>query len=302
MKKIGVASISCRLAGGILVAGLLLATGCGLVPPPAGQRAHDLATVHGWRKLTLDTGLFTLTGFVKGEGGNNTDLLVVYIEGDGRAWRNRFQISSDPTPVHPVAFELAVSDPASMVLYLARPCQYGKELDGDSCQPQYWAQDRFAPEVVAAMSTAIDQVMARTGARKLALVGFSGGGAVAALLSGERADVVSLFTVAAPLDHRAWTEAHRVLPLSGSLNPVDRRAILQHIPQVHFVGGRDRIVPEEVVQGYATRIGDRSMIRVFVEEDFAHDCCWAESWPVLLERARAEIAGMGGRRDSVPRK
>ena len=51
-------------------------------------------------------------------------------------------------------------------------------------------------------------------------------------------------TIAAPLDHAAWTAQHNVQPLVGSLNPADSQE-LRKIPQVHFLGGKDTIVGYE---------------------------------------------------------
>lgn len=71
--------------------------------------------------------------------------LVVYLEGDGRAWASRTIISADPTPVKPLAMWLARADGRPNVAYLARPCQYGGA--GQSpCSPRYWSSHRFAPK------------------------------------------------------------------------------------------------------------------------------------------------------------
>ncbi|MDA9667740.1 hypothetical protein N9T45_02775, partial [Candidatus Pelagibacter sp.] len=55
---------------------------------------------------------------------NNNEKVVVYIEGDGLSWIDRFTPSSDPTPKNPLAFKLAKLDQNQNVIYLARPCQY----------------------------------------------------------------------------------------------------------------------------------------------------------------------------------
>ncbi len=44
----------------------------------------------------------------------------VYIEGDGRAWRSRTELSSDPTPLRPIALELASLDPLDAAPGLSR--------------------------------------------------------------------------------------------------------------------------------------------------------------------------------------
>ncbi|MGX8941887.1 hypothetical protein ACWWJF_17980 [Symbiopectobacterium sp. Eva_TO] len=47
--------------------------------------------------------------------------LHIYIEGDGRAWRDRYRVSGDPTPRRAMGLALAAEDTATNVVYLARP-------------------------------------------------------------------------------------------------------------------------------------------------------------------------------------
>ena len=55
---------------------------------------------------------------------SNEGKLIIYIEGDGVSWIDRFTISSNPTPNNPTAFKLALIDENDNVIYLARPCQF----------------------------------------------------------------------------------------------------------------------------------------------------------------------------------
>ena len=267
-----------------LIFAVFLLGGCadGLFLSPLEQ-AERLASKYGWRKQVFRTGIFDLTGFSRTSEATS-ERLAVYIEGDGRAWLSRYRLSPDPTPSRPYVLELAVRHPLGNVLYLARPCQYVGARTSRACDPRFWAADRYAPEVIAAMGRAIDRMKQERGARRLVLIGFSGGGVVAALLAAHRADVVKLVTIAANLDHRYWTRTDGLTPLQGSLNPVDFTARLGTIPQVHFVGAKDRVVPAAVVDSYVRRLADRSRTRVIVLKDFDHDCCWIDNWPELLGR------------------
>jgi pimeloyl-ACP methyl ester carboxylesterase len=116
------------------------------------------------------------------------------------------------------------------------------------------------------------------------LVGYSGGGAVAALVAARRDDVARLITVAANLDHAAWTTHHRLAPLRGSLNPADLAQRLEVLPQVHLAGAKDRVVPPAIAESYLGRMDDRSRARLVVVEGADHDCCWVAAWPDLLRR------------------
>jgi len=208
------------------------------------------------------------------------DQLTVYIEGDGFAWVSSDMPSSDPTPIHPVGLQLALAQPDGNAAYLGRPCQYGG-ADQLPCGRQYWTAGRFAAEVIDASNIAIDDLKKRFGARELTLVGFSGGGAVAALLAARRGDVRRLITVAGNLDHQAWTTQLRLSPLTGSLNPADYRDKLATVIQWHFAGGSDRVMPSTIAENFAAGFPPRNKPIVRVVPGYDHQCCWVQNWPAL---------------------
>ncbi len=213
------------------------------------------------------------------------DTLHVYIEGDGRAYSSRYRLSDDPTPEDPVALEMALRDPADAVLWVARPCQYLDVEARRGCPSRYWAGDRYSSDVVAAIDAAIESVARWIGARRIGLVGYSGGGTVAALVAARRKDVAWLLTVGANLDHALWTRLHGVPPLRGSLNPVDFAAVLRSVPQQHYLGAHDQIVPPAVIESYLDRLGRPSHAALTIIADYDHHCCWPERWPRLLLQA-----------------
>ncbi|MBV8664055.1 MAG: hypothetical protein JO107_13240 [Hyphomicrobiales bacterium] len=249
------------------------------------DEAAGIAHSAGLVARRFDAGPFVLAGWQKpgkAEGGT----LTIYLEGDGRAWINRGRIAANPTPDDPVALRLAAADPAPAVLYLARPCQYVEGADFRHCAPLYWSSGRFAPDVVAATTRAIDIAKAETGAAKIELVGYSGGGVLALLVAARRRDVADLITVAAPLDTAAWTRHHGVSPLSDSLDPVAVAPDLATLPQVHFVGGKDDIVTRDVVESYRHASGEGATIQIVSIAGYGHECCWAANWLARLVQAR----------------
>lgn len=252
-------------------------------------RANRLAAEQGWQVRAFDTAPFVLYGAVK-PGATPSPVVTVYIEGDGVAWHGRYSPPADPTPRDPIALRLALRDSAPAVVYLGRPCQYVAHLVPSTirhCDPRYWTTARFAPDVVTAVNDAIDQAKRHVGAQRVRLVGYSGGGVVAALVAERRDDVEVLVTVAAPLDVAGWTTHHKVSPLTGSLVPDRRNARLQAVRQVHFVGADDDIVPTAVIRPFATSAGTTSPPTLIVVPGFDHVCCWAERWPELLKQAAA---------------
>lgn len=247
-----------------------------------------LATGAEWKRLNLDAGKFVLTAFSPPEL-RQTDTLTIYIEGDGLAWLDASTPSPDPTPLEPVALRLALRDASGSAVYLARPCQYAADTEWRGCEEKYWSSHRFAPEVIEASSLAVSQLKARYGANKVRLVGYSGGGAVAALLAARRDDVTLLITVAGNLDHAAWTSRHRVPPLTGSLNPANAWQALQKIPQRHYIGGRDAIISEEIVRAYAARFEENKMPPISLIPEFDHHCCWDNIWPGIVRSQFGDI-------------
>ncbi|WP_317203283.1 alpha/beta hydrolase [Janthinobacterium sp.] len=267
-----------QLALLLLSAGLL--AGCA-APTPEARRQHadSLAAARGWQRLTLPTDDFVLAAYGPAAAAGAT--LTIYIEGDGLAWLSRARASDDPTPLRPLALQLALQHKQGPAAYLARPCQYVDGAERRACEPDYWTGHRFAPPVVAASNQAIDALKRRYGATQLVLVGYSGGAAVAALVAARRADVARLVTVAGNLDHAAWTALHDVPALSGSLNPADAWARLQYIPQWHFIGAADANVGPAVAAAYLARFPAARRPHLQVVAGFDHSCCWAEQWPAL---------------------
>lgn len=277
---------------------LLILTAMALLPACASfmdhrEAAFVRAQAGGFATKQIKVGDFELVTFHRGLAGAQS--VVVYIEGDGRVARTRTQLSKDPTPRQPVALRLALADPSLAVLYVARPCQYLSEEQLALCSPRYWALARYADEVIAATSQVVDWALAKTnnpGAR-LGLVGYSGGGAVAALVAARRDDVDWLVTVAGNLDHEKWTEMHELTPLVDSLNPADFTRFLEHIPQLHLVGGEDKNIPRTVAQSFFRAFVDPSNVTVETVPDFTHHCCWTSTWPALLCRFSPAASSCG---------
>lgn len=251
------------------------------------QQVETLAEAHGWRRLDIGAPPFVLAAWRPAGSPADAEtgkLLTVYIEGDGLAWVTRSRLSSDPTPVDPVGLNLALRHPGGQVAYLARPCQFTSPENSAGCEKKYWTTHRFAPEVIAASNRAVTVLKEMSGASTLQLVGYSGGGAVALLVAAARDDVSSLVTVAGNLDHARWTARHSLDPLDGSLNPAAVASSLAPLPQLHFVGMTDRVVPAEIAAGFVAGQGPGSCAEVVPVADVDHSHGWVERWPELLNR------------------
>ena len=245
-----------------------------------GYRAADtIASSSRFQKEYVKTNLCTLTTFH-----NFTKPgapLMVYIEGDGFAWRTHRELSYDPTPRHPLVLSLAAIDPSANVAYIARPGQLTKSGDPD-CGPAYWSEKRFSYEVVTAINSTIDHLKEESGSKEINLIGYSGGAAIAVLVAARRSDIISLCTIAGNLDHEALTRYQGVSPLAGSLNPIDVAEKIKDLPQRHFVGSDDKVVPIFIAQSFVQREGDRDFSRITIVNGATHTKGWQERWKELL--------------------
>ncbi len=250
---------------------------------PARNKAARLASDAGWQYELRDSGGFVLA--TAQSPNRASDVLTVYLEGDGMAFLATGRVSPDPTPHDPVALRLALGHKAGTAAYVARPCQYSLPNGrGRNCDPAIWTSHRYAPEVVQSMDAAVDALKSRSGARRVVLVGYSGGGALAALLAVRRDDVAGIVTLAANLDVKYWVARDRLSPLSGSLDPADFASRLRATPQVHLVGGKDEVVTPDVVASYVAKLGAGAPVSVVEMASYSHVCCWADNWPALMQR------------------
>ncbi len=265
----------------IILISTLIITGCSTTSSGKGNsfRYERLATNSGFEEKTIPFENFSLKTYQKFLDPN--DILHVYIEGDGNAWINKSTLSNDPTPLNPVALKLALKDRAKNILYIARPGQF-QDRDFSIPNSSYWAGKRFSREVVDAIDQIIDLAKKNTQISDVEITGFSGGGALAILVSADREDVVAIRTVAGNLNTKEFTKYHNVSPLTGSLNPIDHASKVAHIPQKHFIGSRDKIMPDFIAESFADMIGDTTHSSIYILQDATHIGSWEQNWLDLL--------------------
>jgi len=166
-------------------------------------------------------------------------------------------------------------------MYIARPCQYVSFDKNPDCKYPYWTNKRFAPEVIDSVSAVIDLGKKKAKARDLEMIGFSGGGAVAILVSAQRRDVAGIRTVAGNLDHKVWTTFHNLTPLKGSLNAVDVANKVSAIPQIHYVGDLDRNIGLRLAGSFKARSGQAACLQIRQVPGASHGKGWAKLWTKL---------------------
>ncbi len=258
---------------------LLTITGCAT---SSLVETRAKAVKAGFHHQQIQTEYFALSTFIKIKD-VAANRIVIYIEGDGRAWKRKNKLSDDPTPINPVSLKLAISDANPNVVYLARPCQYLDKEQLKECSTKYWSSHRYAEEVVAAMSEAITKIKAQAKVANIELVGYSGGGVIAMLIASVRNDVSKITTIAANIDHESWSEWHGVSKLNGSLTPLNYLTELESINQQHYWGDKDKIVPYQSQLSFIARYKKNKLFKYKIIPDFNHDCCWAEHWKGILQ-------------------
>ncbi|MDE1181862.1 alpha/beta hydrolase [Paraburkholderia sp.] len=272
LKRIVALAVSTASASGALTL-----SGCASLDRTA--HADSLAQPAGMQRELIDTGTFVLTAYSRI---TRPDRPVdIYIEGDGLAWVTRTQPSLDPTPRDALGLTLAAADPAPNVVYLARPCQFTPMAMNPRCGTPYWTGKRYAPEVVAAMNVAIDRIAARVPSQQIAITGYSGGGALAVLVAARRRDVLSIRTVAGNLDDEYVNRLHHVSAMPDSENAIDHARDVADIPQLHFSGADDTVVPPAVAHRFAAATGGQCA-RAITVPGLTHYSDWSGRWPELL--------------------
>ena len=254
----------------------LLALGLGC-SAPAAEFARR-AAAHGFTAEVVPGASLHHVVFRRPQPGERR--IHVYLDGDGTPWLGGLP-AKDPTPREPLVLALMARDPAAS-LYLGRPCYHGLARE-PGCRSALWTSTRYSAPVLASMAAALRRIVTSEGIAEIVWFGYSGGGSLAVLLAPRFPESRAVITVAANLDIDAWTDGHGDARLAGSINPAREPALPDRLVQIHYAGGRDRVVPLVVVARGVT-----GNARLVVVPRYDHVCCWETGWPAILaEVARA---------------
>lgn len=261
----------------------LFFVGCMHTMPTHQEREQNIKNLTKSSKLSYriyKTPLFDIIAYTTDLASCSNKNMHIYVEGDGLAWVSSQRVSDNPTPINPLALKLALQDSHPCVVYLSRPCQY---VGSTKCEQKYWTSHRYAPEIIESYNEILNDIKSSNDTSSFSLFGYSGGGAVVALLSAMRSDVRQFVTIAGNLDTQHWSNKHHLEPLFGSLNPADFSDKLNKITQYHFIGAKDKIIDESVFISYRSRFKNNSKINHKIFEEFTHQCCWDNHWKTILE-------------------
>ena len=250
---------------------LVVLQGCSTSPL---NDADAEAAAVSMRRHEITAGLFRLTTYSRIRDTNKP--VTIYIDGDVRGWRPSADPGIDDTPDDYVGLRLATLDPSPNVVFIARPCQFG--IDDLLCFDKAWEKGAWSQPVFASISRAVDHVAVVFPHPQLNLVGYSGGGAIAAVLASRRRDVMSLRTIAGNLDPDGNGRAHAADPQDDFVDPMGIAPRLALLPQEHFVGDKDVFVPPFLTENFVKAIGVSYCVKVTHLPYATHQTGWQEVW------------------------
>jgi hypothetical protein len=207
--------------------------------------------------------------------------LKIYIEGDGLPWIREQRISIDPTPSDPLLLRLMIADDAAAI-YLGRPCYFGTSTSR-ACNPALWTTERYAQPVIQSMCEAANLLSAEHGALAVELIGYSGGGTIAVGMRACTEHLLSITTIAANLDVRAWTALHRYTPLVLSRHLASWDNESRTVKETHWQCRTDARVPPRITDAYFAAHPDATRIIV---DDCSHERGWERYHSRILTRNR----------------
>ncbi len=264
----------------LLTIPFLFSSCIGTIPTPEERKDNALSLIENkiFTQVDIKTSTFSLFSLQNNQIDCKDKNLKVYIEGDGLSWITRNIISENPTPINASAIKLMNQDNDKCKVYLARPCQF---ITSNQCDKKYWTSHRFSSEVLKSYEEALYYLKNKYENKSFTLIGYSGGGAIAALLASKTNDIKMLITVAGNLDTDKWTSLHKITKLDGSLNPSFYVDKLENIEQYHLIGKDDEIIPKEVFLSYLSKFSKKDKINYrFFNTD--HNCCWEEAYKIFL--------------------
>jgi len=100
------------------------------------------------------------------------------------------------------------------------------------------------------------------------------------LVATDRKDVALIKTVAGNLSHKELMKLRKVNQLEDSLDAIDVVEKVKNIQQYHFIGGKDKVVPGEIIISFVKQVnlaGGNAKFKIIDEADHNY-----EKWPEIL--------------------
>ena len=240
-----------------LISAFLL-TACSSTPKMDGFTYQPIRT----KNITIATWRKNVKPFKK---------LRIYI--DGNAYTTGF-ITKKPKMYNNVAMQLALKDNSDSIAYLGRPCYF---IEQDVCKPVVWEEGKYAPEVIEEMKEVIQTWQKKYNLKEIEFVGYDGGAAIALSLATRMRNIKvnKVITIAGILDTKTDALYRDEDILTDSINPANETYLVSNIPQVHYVGGKDKIVPIIFTQNFVKKLPNPVSVQIKRLPNADHDN-WAQ--------------------------
>lgn len=145
----------------------------------------------------------------------SSPVLVVFLHGDLSRDGHAYQMV-------PAATDTMLRWRSDVVSVMMLRPGYSDGANKRSTGPLYGRRDFYTGHTTAAIAEAIKTLRAHHQARRVVLVGFSGGAAIAGIIIGRQPDTVDAALLAAcPCDLRAWLRSRPDVNKGSSLSPLD---------------------------------------------------------------------------------
>ena len=80
---------------------------------------------------------------------------------------------------------------------------------------------------------------------------------------------------------------HHTTPLLNSLNPIHFMNKLSDIKQIHYIGNKDKVVPDIIIKSFFSQWKKKFSNSIFlftiIEVDATHQNKWEQKWPLLIK-------------------
>jgi len=254
-----------------LIVTLIILSGCAQSLPNQRNNLIDELSLNKFRKNIYSTKFFNIYSLEKIK---DDKKLIIYIEGDGLSWIDRFTPSSNPTPINPFAFKMALIDEEANIIYLARPCQYEWS---NGCNKDIWTVSQYSSAVLNSYEEIINYLSKTY--EEIHLVGYSGGGGIAMYLGSiKNESIKSIRTIAGNINHNQLSQILEISRLKKSINFYSIEKKVKKIPQIHYYGLKDKIVPNQLQISYGERNLDNNCIQVKPVNQASHNEGWENFW------------------------
>ena len=163
------------------------------------------------------------------------------------------------------------------IFMMARP-RY-KSLNGNKSNGSHARKSRYSIANINRIAEVIQNLKNYYNSEKVILVGYSGGAGIAMYLGSiDNKSIKSIRTIAGNINHNELSKILKISRLKKSINFYSIEKKINTIPQVHYYGLKDKIVPNELQTSYKIRNSNNKCIKIKPVNKATHNEGWVDFW------------------------